>query len=142
MKIEAYARGATIFEQGLALTSAAPQFVLALIVVFAPTRVWLAPQFFTLSTFSYESIYGATKFAAACQTPTAWRRCHSRLQFRFQALAEGLRKGMNLHYSSCFQLCARICERPPKVLGRVANRDYNSYFTYTQKTWLTGLAAL
>ena len=111
-------------------------------MVFAPTRVWLAPQFFTFSTFSHESMYGATKFAAACQTPTAWRRCQSRLQFRFQTPAEGFRKGMNPHYSSCFQLCAVICERPPKVSGRVANRYYNSYFTYIQKTWLTGLAAV
>ena len=108
MKIEVCACGATILGQGPKLTSAAPQCYEPLIAVSAPMRVWLAPQFLSFVTFSYESMHGATKFAAACQTPTAWRRCQSRLQFRFQALAEGLRKGMNPHYSSCFQLCAVI----------------------------------
>ena len=92
MKIEVCACGATILGQGPKLTSAAPQCYEPLIAVSAPMRVWLAPQFLSFVTFSYESMHGATKFAAACQTPTTWRWCYSPLQFRFQALAKALTK--------------------------------------------------
>ena len=85
-------------------------------------------------------MHGATKFVAACQTPRGWRRCQSRLQFWLQALAEGLRKGMNPRYSYCFQLRALICKRPAKVPGKEGIRHCSSGSRHLQKTWPTGLA--